>query len=230
MRIEIHSLILEVTRRCNMACEHCLRGDAQDLDMSRKIVCQLLDKVDSISEVTFSGGEPTLNLPLIEFFFLEAEKRGKLPSSFYVVTNGRVNQYELAVLLLKWFPKMDEPDYCGVTISLDMFHEEVGGPNYLKGLSFYQADAKTQKNPDSSAWLINEGRAYENGIGERTPQSADFHLDSYGGAVSVEMLYVGANGMCIGNCDRCYETVDAEGVAIGRLRSQLIALARNAAA
>lgn len=230
MRIEVQSLVLEVTRRCNMACDHCLRGDAQCLDMDRKIIRQLLDKVDSINEVTFSGGEPTLNLPLIECFFEEAEKRGKLPGSFYVVTNGSVNQYELAVLLLKWFPKMDEPDYCGVTISRDIFHDEVDGPNYLSGLAFYEANTKTWIGADGSAWLINEDRAYDNGIGERTPQDTGFRVESYGETVGVEMLYVGANGMCIGDCDRSYKTVDEEGVSIGRLKTHLAHLARDTAA
>lgn len=31
----VSSLIIEITRRCNMACEHCLRGNAQNLDITR---------------------------------------------------------------------------------------------------------------------------------------------------------------------------------------------------
>ena len=34
MEIYVESLVIEVTRRCNMRCEHCLRGDAQNLDIS----------------------------------------------------------------------------------------------------------------------------------------------------------------------------------------------------
>lgn len=32
MKIAIDDLILEVTRRCNMCCLHCLRGEAENLD------------------------------------------------------------------------------------------------------------------------------------------------------------------------------------------------------
>jgi len=233
MHIEIQSLLLEVTRRCNMACNHCMRGDAQGLDMKRKTIRQLLDKVDFISGVTFSGGEPTLNLPIIEYFFQEAEKRGKLPSWFYVVTNGLVNQRELATLLLKWYPLMKEPEICGVAISRDIFHESIDGPNYLKGLVFYRDRDKNNIDDTSNFWLINEGHACENGIGMRTPNDTDFSIDTYytnDNVISVEMLYVGANGMCIGDCDRSYETVDDEGISIGRLKTHLTRLAKGEAA
>ena len=62
-KIGVRSLILEVTRRCNMCCDHCLRGDAQDLDMQKETVDALLEQVGSIGGVTFSGGEPLLNYP-----------------------------------------------------------------------------------------------------------------------------------------------------------------------
>ena len=64
----VQDLILEVTRRCNMACEHCLRGDAQNMDMSTEVVDQILEHCDRIGAVTFSGGEPSLNIPLIRYF------------------------------------------------------------------------------------------------------------------------------------------------------------------
>lgn len=38
MKINVHTLIVEVTRRCNMTCKHCLRGDAQSLDMQKETV------------------------------------------------------------------------------------------------------------------------------------------------------------------------------------------------
>ncbi len=36
--MRVYSLILEVTRRCNMCCAHCLRGDAEDIDMEKETV------------------------------------------------------------------------------------------------------------------------------------------------------------------------------------------------
>ena len=82
----IQELILEVTRRCNMSCAHCLRGDAQALNMPREIIDKVLDSVESIGSVLFTGGEPSLNLEAIRYFFTKAEELGKLPYSFYIVT------------------------------------------------------------------------------------------------------------------------------------------------
>ena len=64
----IQELILEVTRRCNMSCAHCLRGDAQALNMPREIIDKVLDSVESIGSVLFTGGEPSLNLEVIRYF------------------------------------------------------------------------------------------------------------------------------------------------------------------
>lgn len=58
-KLNIYNLVLEVTRRCNMCCAHCLRGEAQNMDMQKETIDKLLDQTDSISMVTFSGGEPS---------------------------------------------------------------------------------------------------------------------------------------------------------------------------
>ena len=31
MKYNVNDLMVEVTRRCNLTCEHCLRGDARDV-------------------------------------------------------------------------------------------------------------------------------------------------------------------------------------------------------
>lgn len=229
MNLNVSSLILETTRRCNMNCAHCLRGDAQSMNMTPEIVSNLLHQVDSIYNVTFSGGEPTLNLPIIEFFFEEAERQGKLPSSFYVATNGS-NQWELAKLLLKWYPKMDNKDFCGVSLSIDRFHEKVDGPNYLEGLAFY-SDIKTHSEDASDNWVIHAGRAMENGIGQqiRPPMDFDYEVNNEHDVIFIDTLYVSANGLCTSDCDLSYDTVDEEGIAMNHLVQTLVPQANHAA-
>lgn len=142
-KIGVWSLILEVTRRCNMCCDHCLRGDAQNLDMEKQTVDALLEQVGSIGTITFSGGEPSLNIPLIRYFFERAREFGVMPYAFYVVTNGKENQMDLATTLLEVYPEMEEPEYCGVSLSVDQFHEDLDQFPIVKGLAFYSA----QKEP-----------------------------------------------------------------------------------
>ena len=99
-RIFVNELCLEVTRRCNMGCAHCLRGDAQDVDVSHTIIDEIFNQVDGIGQVTFTGGEPSLNISAIRYFFQRAERTNKMPRSFFVATNGKANQEQLAVALL----------------------------------------------------------------------------------------------------------------------------------
>ena len=45
MELNIDSLIIEVTRKCNMQCEHCLRGAAQrkTIDDNHKILLDITE-------------------------------------------------------------------------------------------------------------------------------------------------------------------------------------------
>lgn len=60
MEIYVNYLAIEVTRRCNMKCEHCLRGDAQNLDISTAVLSGIAKHIHPAS-VIFTGGEPSLN-------------------------------------------------------------------------------------------------------------------------------------------------------------------------
>lgn len=204
----IQDLILEITRKCNMACDHCLRGDAQNMDMTKEIIDEVLKHCGFIGTVVFTGGEPSLNVPLIRYFFKQAEKQGKLPGSFYVVTNGKENQYELAAELLKWYPKMEDKELCGVSLSIDPYHEPQNGylneMEYVRSLSFYSNEKEI---PASECYpekhIIAEGRAANWGENKRKLNESIIFEDD-----RIEMLYVSANGNLIGDCDFSYDHID----------------------
>lgn len=203
-KIGVRSLILEVTRRCNMCCDHCLRGDAQDLDMQKETVDALLEQVGSIGEVTFSGGEPSLNVPLIRYFFKKARELRVMPYSFYVVTNGKTNQMDLATALLEVYPEMEEPEVCGVSLSVDQFHEDLGGFPIVKGLAFY-SNQKEHVGAWDEKWILRKGRAYENGLGKiNTTKEFSVEDDGQDGII-VEELYVSADGCIYPDCNLSYE-------------------------
>ena len=56
-----NTIIIETTRRCNMACPHCIRGDAQNMDIDLYILDTFLSnfKDGYIREILFTGGEPS---------------------------------------------------------------------------------------------------------------------------------------------------------------------------
>lgn len=63
--ITIKSLELEMTRRCNQNCVHCLRGCSQNFDMTPEILKNIFTNGDyqitKIYELFVTGGEPFLN-------------------------------------------------------------------------------------------------------------------------------------------------------------------------
>lgn len=87
-KILFGGLYLEITRRCQLKCAHCMRGDSQDVNMSKEIIDSILDQCAGIFEVFFTGGEPTLSIDAMDYFLKEVQKR-KIPlGKLGFVTNG----------------------------------------------------------------------------------------------------------------------------------------------
>ena len=74
MNIEISDLVIEVTRRCNFNCDHCLRGSTQRKDMDISICEKLVSELQlrrKIFALTLSGGEPFLKPQLMRNIIFE---------------------------------------------------------------------------------------------------------------------------------------------------------------
>lgn len=203
----VDNLTLEVTRRCNMNCAHCLRGDAQDLDMSKEIVDRVLEDIESIGSVFFTGGEPSLNIPIMDYFFEKAIQKGITIGGFGLVTNGKENQRDLVCFIAEHISDVDEMDYCYVAMSRDQYHDTVNR-NLLKAFSFY-ADDK-EKDFGNKRKMLAEGRAQN--IGNARPVSElanELNIEKWENTLCVQdMLYISANGNVLAGCDFSYEHAD----------------------
>lgn len=212
MELYLSQLVLEVTRRCNMACDHCLRGNAQAVDMPTEVIDRVLDSIEGhgIGSVTFTGGEPTLNVPAIQYFVDQVKARGIGVGSFYVVTNGKIESLPLLHALIDLYAHCDESEMSGLVISSDDYHEGVDDPRLYKALKFFNADGH---GPSDDKYVIQEGRALENGIGGRESTPEEWDLDAQDDYVSVNStLHVSANGNIICGCDYSFETIDQDHV------------------
>ena len=65
-RLNVKTMILELTRECNLACKHCFRGDSQNVYMDTKIIDYIFKNVCRINEFLLTGGEPLLALEQIK--------------------------------------------------------------------------------------------------------------------------------------------------------------------
>lgn len=160
--MDISNLIIEVTRKCNISCEHCLRGEPINVHQKKEYIDSLLDQVSYIGTVTFTGGEPTLNVPIMEYFLEQCKVKGVSVDGFYVVTNGIKVPESFVIFCLKMYSFCNEKDLCCVQVSNDEFHDCEGQYNVelLKGLSFFSKKfEKDRYNYNRGTSLIKEGRS-----------------------------------------------------------------------
>ena len=212
MKIEFDSLVFEITRKCNMNCAHCLRGDAQNVDIDYEVIDRVLDKTEAIRSITLSGGEISLNVSAMEYILNACKTRGISICDFYFVTNGKVVKEEFLMTILKWFCYVaecgGETECCGLALSKDDFHEKIPFENemLLKGFSFSVDDKVTDFK---RIGLLNCGRARNlTGYPKR-------ELEDWRGSVSISRwndnitsentIYVTAKGDILSCCDCEYD-------------------------
>lgn len=213
MNIQVGTLVLEITRKCNMRCDHCLRGDAQKLDMSHEIMNRVLDQISWMSSVTFTGGDPSLNVNAINHFTDAIRCRKIGPDNFYVVTNGKRNANKLAMALINLYGMIgvnDQDEMTSLNMSRDPFHEEVPVPAVFKALRFFQEDGHVMKD---THYLISEGRAKRFNMGTRNIEIPAYFENTNGydeDSLYLDTLYIAANGNVLPVCDLSYDRIDSE--------------------
>lgn len=91
-KYELINLNLEVTRRCNLQCDFCARGRAQNLDMSHEVIDAALDQMQGvyIHSIRLNGGEPFLAPDVIEYIVDGVIKRRLAIAYCHVFSNGTV--------------------------------------------------------------------------------------------------------------------------------------------
>lgn len=211
----VSQLVLEITRRCNMQCLHCLRGNAQRLDMSREVIDAVFRQISSVGSLTLTGGEPGLAIPVIELITECIRIRNVDLQNFWVVTNGktpipRAKKFAAALERLLWLCSENDPEMSGLSVSGDEWHDWVDIPEVYETLSFF----KTHRHgPQHEKYVIQEGRARLNGLGGREAQDMapfDASIQSDGHLYIANDLYIAANGNVTSTCDLSYARIDSE--------------------
>lgn len=118
MSISVDDLYLEVTRRCNLACGHCFRGDSEEVDMSIEVINNVLKDITSIGTLLLTGGEPLLAYEqLVEISRLIDENKIKV-GRVTVITNGTILNKDI-IRILKYF---EDNFRLSLVLSEDKFH------------------------------------------------------------------------------------------------------------
>lgn len=207
----LNSLIIESTRRCQLRCSHCLRGEPECLDMSYDVMYSFLRhlKGGDINTVTFSGGEPLLKPRVIEEFVSICTELKIGVDSFYVATNGiptsqpnRLSRRAL-LALISMYCYCDSNEMSQVQLSMDQYHDyEIPmqlDNNRLKALAF----ASEKEVVVEDKYLIKMGRCTFGG------RELKYEPD-----LKETEFYLNCKGRVVFDCDLSYEMQDEHGVSI----------------
>lgn len=134
MNIIIKNVALEVTRRCNLECRHCMRGDSQNIDMDYKYIDYVLRNNHLIMVLFFSGGEPLLNSKAIIYTINKIIDENLEVLAIGFNTNGTIYDEELIDALLRYtqyalknFSEFYQEKFhntpVGITFSDDQYHQ-----------------------------------------------------------------------------------------------------------
>lgn len=95
-KVNFNIVQIVATERCNLACEHCMRYETDEdvkiysRDMDRSTVDAFFRNVGSIIMLMFTGGEPLLNMDIIEYVADKIIAEDINVMQFGIITNGTI--------------------------------------------------------------------------------------------------------------------------------------------
>lgn len=183
----------ELTRRCNMTCDFCSRGDPQNVDITERVIDRTLDEIKGFNVYGFrvSGGEPTLNKRGLIYLIDEVIRRDFKILYFNMFTNGTVQDDEIKQALVRI------GEHCR------RCHCSKWG---REAMQFYSPRLENNYNIDSYASVIvsiaehdNSGIAedtikfYNSGIDRKILSAVNQDISIKGGAKAMPILSIDGN-------------------------------------
>lgn len=97
MEFVLNQLVLETTRKCNLQCKHCMRGEKQNVDLTKNIVDMIFNnkEIRGIKTICFTGGEPTLNADIIIYTIDKIINEHLEVGNIVMETNGQIFNQKL---------------------------------------------------------------------------------------------------------------------------------------
>lgn len=210
-KCQLANLAIELTRRCNLRCEHCCRGNAQKKDILPATIDRLFKQISYASTLTLTGGEPSLCPDLIKQVVDSCTYHKVVVDSFYIATNGIIHKdYSrfMSQIIQLWCMCSDN-EISSVHISNDLYHMEAASANPvnfrnhpLRAFRFCEIPTKPEYryHPQS---ILKEGRAVKiPGAREIVPDYIQ-RPEDYSNVEGI--VYINVHGDIVEGCDWSYK-------------------------
>ena len=138
-KYKVLDLGIEVTRRCNKACPHCARGDAQDLTISEAMINRMIEAVDDVRMVRIGNGEALLELDRIEYLIRKINESSWNVIYIEVTTNGSILDRRIIDAFESFCGSGHGKRVAIIRISNDQFHNEA---EFERAYEYYSSAAK----------------------------------------------------------------------------------------
>ena len=194
-------LCIEITRRCNMSCAHCMRGDIQNVDIEHIHIKNLLKHFKHIQHLNITGGEPSLNTKAMRYILKQLKRYNIHVYSIYIVTNGSLSSIskefiDICSELYEYQEEKDEYNHM-LEMSDDKFHDNKYHQKVITTLKQYQFFGL--RDQSNNIFLFKEGRSttgYPNPVHDIYLNTEDY---VYG------EIYLNAKGNVLSNGNLSYQ-------------------------
>ncbi len=204
--MHIQDLVIEVTRRCNMRCDHCLRGNPQRKDMDINLVNKLFNKIDSIGTLTLTGGEPSRKPEIIYAIRMACYHFNVSVGSVYCVANGKNVPDDFVNEMYDFFTiTAEDRDACQLQMSGDNYHEGANSLHKFELLEDLNLFSIRDKDRWYSSFVVRQGRGEDFGRIEVKPEILNIDYFNEEDPVIEGILSLNPHGEIIAGCNWSYK-------------------------
>ena len=215
MEIIYRELGIELTRRCNERCKHCLRGDAMDTDLSKEVIDALFDNnnIRLIENLYLSGGEPTMNSKALSYLVDKIIEKKVVVGTYRVIINGTYYEEEFGNAIRRLHEYIDRvgwnrefnvryaDSFGRIGISQDQYHK-TAKPEVLDKLRELPSKIVILDDNYNPSKLLPYGRALDNDlssiepdISKLTNMEESYIVNKYGReGIQIIKQYICSNG------------------------------------
>ena len=151
-RYNYGGLEVELTRKCNMKCRHCMRGDAQEKTMSTDTIDRLIEDTDAIAHLAITGGEPFLEMNQLLYLIQSITNKWRV-GELAITTNGTILD-ERIISAFETFCNVDPKRTVQFGISKDEYHTAGA---HETAMAFYEPlvkEANSRLNSSAESGIV----------------------------------------------------------------------------